>query len=285
MYTTLEIRPAVQSDKTKIEFFLRYEFFVHQHLDWQPVLNWLGYQPFFLAFRDGELIGALAAPSEVNDVAWVRLFACSSLYSHKEIWKLLFNKIIASSHGEISTIAILGIHQWFVDLLLEQSFKIHQNIIVFEWRQQMIPHFSPIPGLQIRQVKFDELDEVAILDAHCFAPIWQLPIESLQKAFQQSGYSTVAIYEGKIIGYQMSTESLSSAHLARLAVKPDFQGKNIGRALLLDLFTHREKSGIYKITVNTQDDNFSSKALYSKMGFIQTNERYPVLLKNIDDVD
>lgn len=281
MDSTIEIRPAIQSDKSNLDLFLRYEFYIHQHLDWQPALNWLGHQPFYLALRDGEIIGCLAAPSEVNNVAWVRLFACSSLYSRKEIWNLLFDRIISSAHGNITTIAVLGIHQWFNDLLLSESFHLHQRIIVFEWTSQTIPATPSIPGLQIRLAKFEELEQVVILDAHCFAPIWQLPIESMQKAYQQSGYATVAIYEGKIIGYQMSTASLSTAHLARLAVDPKFQGRKIGKALLLDLFSYCLESGIYKLSVNTQDDNYSSKALYSQMGFLQTEEKYPVLLQKI----
>jgi ribosomal protein S18 acetylase RimI-like enzyme len=125
------------------------------------------------------------------------------------------------------------------------------------------------------------LSGVAHLDARCFAPLWQLPEPSLKKAYQHAGYTTVAIHEGRIIGYQMSTESYSSAHLARLAVDPEYQGKNIGKVLLFDLFSHYATTGIDKITVNTQDDNFSSKALYSHMGFIQTEEKYPVLIRRI----
>jgi ribosomal protein S18 acetylase RimI-like enzyme len=281
MDSTIEIRPANQNDKTNLDFFLRYEFFIHQHLDWQPALNWLGQQPFYLALHEGEIIGCLAAPSEINKVAWVRLFACSSLYSRKEIWSLLFDRIISSSHGNITTIAVLGIHQWFVDLLLTQSFHLHQSIIVFEWTSQVIPPEPSIPGLEIRPAKFEELEEVVLLDGRCFAPIWQLPIRSMQNAYQQSGYATVAVYQGKIIAYQMSTETLSTAHLARLAVDPAFQGKKIGKALLWDLFTHCLESGIFKITVNTQNDNFSSRALYARMGFVQTEENYPVLLRKI----
>jgi N-acetylglutamate synthase-like GNAT family acetyltransferase len=261
MDATIEVRSADQSDKSNLDYFLRYEFFIHQHLDWQPALNWLGRQPFYLALRDGEIIGCLAAPSEVEKIAWVRLFACSSLYSRKEIWSLLFDKIISASDGNITTIAVLGIHQWFVDLLLTQSFHLHQSIIVFEWTRQANPPPSIIPGLQIRPAKFEELEEVVLLDTRCFAPIWQLPSGTMQKAYQQSSYATVAVYQGKIIGYQMSTETLSSAHLARLAVDPEFQGKKIGKALMLNLFSHCLESGIFKITVNTQNDNFSSKAL------------------------
>jgi len=281
MYSSLEIRPASENDQAKLDFFLRYEFFIHQHLDWQPVLDWLGFQPFYLAIQDGEIIACLAAPSDVNDVAWVRLFACSSLYSRKEIWNLLIERIITSYQGKISTIAVLGIHQWFVDVLLKQSFVVHQNIIVFEWFTNIISQPQSLQGLIIRPAEPKELIEVANLDARCFAPLWQLPEQPLNKAYQQSEYSTVAIYQGRVIGYQMSTESYSSAHLARLAVDPDFQGKNIGKALLFDLFSHYSATGINKISVNTQDDNYSSKALYSHMGFILTGEKYPVLIRKI----
>lgn len=281
MYSSLEIRPATESDQAKLDFFLRFQFFIHQHLDWQPALDCLGFQPFFLAIHDGEIIACLAAPSEVNDVAWVRLFACSSLYSRIEIWNLLFNKIISSYQGKISTVAVLGIHQWFVNLLLKQSFMVHQNIITFDWFNMIVSQPQSLTGLMIKPVEFIDLNEVANLDARCFTPIWQLPLRSLEKAYRQAGYTTVAIYQGRIIGYQMSTESYSSAHLARLAVDPDFQGNNIGKALLFDLFSHYSASGIHKITVNTQDDNFSSKALYSHMGFIQTDEKFPVLIRKI----
>lgn len=281
MYSSFEIRSATESDQTKLNFFLRYEFFIHQHLDWQPVLDWLGFQPFYLAIHDGEIIACLAAPSDVTDVAWVRLFACSSLYPRNDVWKLLFEKIITSYQGKISTIAVLGIHQWFVDLLLKQSFMVHQNIIVFEWFNNILSPPQSLSGLKIKRAEFDELSDVANLDIRCFAPLWQLPEHSMKKAYQQAGYTTVAAYQGRIIGYQMSTESYSSAHLARLAVDPDFQGNNIGKILLFDLFTHYSTSGIHKITVNTQEDNFSSKALYSRMGFIQTDEKYPVLIRRI----
>lgn len=281
MYSSLEIRPATENDQAKLNSFLRYEFFIHQHLDWQPVIDWLGFQPFYLAIHDGEIIACLAAPSDVTDVAWVRLFACSSLYSRIEVWNLLVDRVITSYQGKISTIAVLGIHQWFVDLLLRQSFIVHQNIITFDWFTNIISPPNSLPGLVIKSAEFVELSEVANLDARCFAPLWQLPEQSMKKAYQQAGYSTVAIYEGKIIGYQMSTESFSSAHLARLAVDPDFQGNNIGKLLLFDLFSHYSASGIHKITVNTQDDNFSSKALYSQMGFLQTDEKYPVLIRRI----
>ena len=68
------------------------------------------------------------------------------------------------------------------------------------------------------------------------------------------------------------------AHLARLAVRKEAQGQGIGRALLTDLFIQMRKRGLERLTVNTQDDNVTSLALYQKTGFIRTVEQFPVFV-------
>jgi len=84
-----------------------------------------------------------------------------------------------------------------------------------------------------------------------------------------------------VIGYQMTTGGGARAHLARLAVHPDLQGRGVGRALLGDLFDHLVQNGILKLSVNTQSDNQISLNLYQKMGFIRTGETYPVYTFNV----
>jgi ribosomal-protein-alanine N-acetyltransferase len=88
--------------------------------------------------------------------------------------------------------------------------------------------------------------------------------------------ATVAEADGQILGYQLSTRNPLGAHLARLAVRPEMQGRGLGRALIADLIQQAERHGMYHLTVNTQSDNLSSLALYKKIGFSETGERYPV---------
>jgi ribosomal protein S18 acetylase RimI-like enzyme len=278
MESQIIVRPAEEKDQKALENFLRFEFYIHQHLDWRPILDWLGFQPFLIAQKNDEIIACLAAPSEVNGVAWIRLFACSSKYSNDEVWDILFKSLSPYYPGKINMIAVLGIHNWFVNLLLTKSFTPYQNIIVFEWHQKKIQFSQPMNEITIQRAGYKDLSEIAVIDSKSFAPLWQLPEESLQKAFQQSGYTTIALHNGKTIGYQMCTESCSNAHLARLAVDPEYQRNKIGSALLYDLLNYYVSHGIYKITVNTQDDNFSSQSLYSRFGFIKTEEKYPVLI-------
>ena len=79
-----------------------------------------------------------------------------------------------------------------------------------------------------------------------------------------------------MIGYQLSTGTPIGAHLARLAVRPELQGRGLGAALVSDLIERIQNNGGTRVTVNTQADNMSSLALYHKLGFRRTGEQYPV---------
>ena len=275
------IRQSEITDKNAIEFLMNYEFFVHQHVDWRPSLDWLGNPAFQIAMDENEIIACISIPNEVENVAWIRLFACSSLYSKEKIWDLLFDAVIQKFEGKVTKIFVLGIHNWFVELLRRKSFSLFQNIIVLEWYQNQIYDLNGIDNLSIHPVDLDDLSSIVLLDKKCFSPIWQLPSHSMKEAYFQAGYFTKAVSDGRIIGYQLSTESSTSAHLARLAVDPEFQGKNFGKAIVQDLLQHYRSTGINQVTVNTQDDNLSSQALYKKLGFQVIEEKYPVLIREL----
>jgi ribosomal protein S18 acetylase RimI-like enzyme len=98
----------------------------------------------------------------------------------------------------------------------------------------------------------------------------------LEIAFHQAAVATVAEYEGRLVGYQISTGTPIGGHLARLAVLPNVQGKGIGYALLYNLLSQFAQRGSRTITVNTQRDNLASLSLYHKAGFQLTGEEYPI---------
>jgi ribosomal protein S18 acetylase RimI-like enzyme len=130
----------------------------------------------------------------------------------------------------------------------------------------------------------DDLPEVEKTDAASFHPLWQNSLETLRRAFNQAIYATVAESETGIVGYQLTTGSGQRAHLARLAVHPAVQGRGAGRALLGDLFTYINYSGISRLSVNTQNDNRASLSLYQRMGFVRTGEQYPVFTFDVPTI-
>lgn len=128
----------------------------------------------------------------------------------------------------------------------------------------------------IRPMLPEDIEQVHVVDIRSFAPLWQTSVESLTLAFGQSSLCTVAVHGEKIIGYQMSTQTPLAAHLSRLAVLPEWQGKSIGYNLVYDLQTTFKKQHAWRVTVNTQSDNHTSLALYDKLGFHRTGEQFPV---------
>jgi len=281
MRTPLEIRQAKISDRQELERFLNFEIFVHQHLDWFNPVDWIENEPFILALNEKEVVACIAAYSEVKDIAWLRIFGCSTFYSKEQLWNILFPELIAQMKRKIHTIAVLGIHEWLVKILKKSSFNPHQEIIVFDRVKSTVPEFTPTVNVKIQPIQISQIEQIAQLDARCFDPIWQLPEISMRKAYLQSGYATAAYINQQLVGYQITTEAPSFAHLARLAVDPNFQGKNIGKILVKNLIDYYSNKGITKISVNTQNDNFASKALYKNMGFVQNSDRYPVLIYSL----
>lgn len=272
------VRQAISDDYVALSHFLSYEYFTHRHLDWRSALDWLGQPPFVLVEQDDEILGCFAAPNEVPSVAWVRLFSCSAKVSRREIWELCLQKALPLLPSTVTGITALGIESWFDNLLRQTSFEIIQEIVVFERLEQNLPELQHPEGIFIRQMEPQDLRALVALDALCFPPLWQMPVETFQLAYLQSGYASVIELNDQLIAYQITTESLSSAHLARIAVLPQFQRSGVAAAILADMITYFKKRNVNRITVNTQNDNLNSQALYKKFGFQQEPERYPVFL-------
>jgi L-amino acid N-acyltransferase YncA len=54
------------------------------------------------------------------------------------------------------------------------------------------------------------------------------------------------------------------------------QRRGLGSLIVADLIRRLKDKGIARLTVNTQSDNHASLALYQKMGFVLTGEKFPV---------
>jgi ribosomal-protein-alanine N-acetyltransferase len=270
------VRPADLSDQQQLSNLIFFENRLHRHLDWRSPLEWLG-APFYWALDDsGQITAALACPPEREGIAWVRLFVYSGRWSAENAWTMLWQTAreeIARAGG--AKVAAIAIQPWFQNLLAGSGFENRQQIVLLEWRYQPTAA-RETSGIRIRKMTEVDLAEVEKTDAASFDPLWQNPLETLRRAYAQAFYATVAENKNGIIGYQICTGGGQRAHLARLAVHPDVQGKGAGRAVLNDLFVFLTYMGISRLSVNTQSDNQASLSLYQRTGFVRTGEQYPV---------
>lgn len=279
----LQARPAAYADQQQIADLILSESHVHRHLDWRAPLEWLGHSPYWVLEERGRIAAALACPPDPDPIAWIRLFVFASHLSGPLAWSPLWTAARRELAGRGNTvIAAITVQRWFDSILAESGFDLAQHIALLEWNNQPARLVSIPSHIIIRAMRPDDLPRVADIDAAAFQPLWQNSLNALSKACSQAIHASVAENASGVIGYQISTGSSFGAHLARLAVRPDAQGQDVGAALVHDLICHMRERGIIRLSVNTQADNAVSLALYHKFGFHRTGEQYPVYTHRVE---
>jgi [ribosomal protein S18]-alanine N-acetyltransferase len=278
------LRPALPADSPALQTFTHSPAHLHRHLDWRDCLAWLGRSPFWLLEEDGQIAAALACPPEPEEVAWVRLFAVSAHCSPDRAWNLLFERVLNDlrpppDQPDAPAIVSLAMREWYEELLKRKGFQHHQDIVVFLYDSEPPTPLQIDASIRVREMQPADLPAVTVIDHLAFEPIWRLSFDDLQHALDKSSYCTVAEREGNIIGYTMSSSTGIYAHLARLAVHPSQQGQRLGFALVQELLEHFiNRQNYWGVTLNTQHNNSASLALYHKIGFRETGERFPVYI-------
>ncbi len=277
----MNIRRVSLIDQPLLANLLVKENYIHQHLDWRTPYEWLGSQPFWVAENKGQFLAGLACIQEILPAAWIRLFAVAPSIKPDAAWELLFEKVLAdfAVYADIQIVS-LAVQDWFEEILKANYFNICQNIIILEWNGGLPDAAQTQKGIILRRMTDSDIGSVLTVDHLCFDDIWKISKKSLKLAYNQSTYSIVAELENKIVGYQISSSVLNYAHLSRLAVLPDVQRQGIAYLIVRNLLEYYLMTGISRVTVNTQDDNRASLALYSRLGFKHSGDLYPVFSFN-----
>lgn len=277
----IRVRSAVDEDRLVISKLVHYETHVHRHLDWQAPIDWIGIPPFYVAEIHKTIVAAIACPMDLPEVAWLRLFMAADHVNYQQLWHVLWSYVHAElSNGSRGTVAAIPLYTWMVDLLSQTGFTHSNNVIILKWDSgTRMP--DPRSSGSIRMMTLKDIPAVHRVDSLAFQPLWQNSEPSLALALSQSVVATVLEDESGIVGYQMSTSGQIGGHIARLAVLPEKQGQNLGYSLVYDALRQFERQLIYRVTVNTQQDNLVSQNLYRKAGFKAAGESYAVYQTNL----
>ena len=125
-------------------------------------------------------------------------------------------------------------------------------------------------------MQYEDLASVTALDQRAFRAIWRYSQKTLKHAFRSAAVARVIEIDNCIVAYQISTESHYGAHLARLAVDPNWQRHGFGRTLVVDAIRRLMRTNDWKMSVNTQLDNTNSLQLYQQLGFKLKGHKHPV---------
>ena len=128
------IRTAIPSDRSRLANLIHFGSYIHQHLDWKSPLEWIGSTPYLIAERDTDIVGTIACPPELPEIAWIRLFAVNSMINVGLAWNSLWGAAIQeiSQLGNIS-VAAISLQSWFNQLLENSEFQHTDNVVVLMW--------------------------------------------------------------------------------------------------------------------------------------------------------
>lgn len=271
----------------------------HLHVDWHLPGDWLGSSGFVVVpqaenrsndnsltaklFQSRSNITAcLAATAAPLPAAWVRVAAIKQANDAEEILARMLARVIPSLRKQGATqLAWLPVEDWPQPWLSSFGFQPGNEIETYVKEDQQLPDWPSVPGLTIRQVYSTDLEFLAELEAAAFAPIWRQSAHGLAVARPQSLSFDVALLTDEIVGYQLSANTESGAHLVRLTVHPEKQGLGIGSALLGHTLAGYHRRGLYTASLNTQVENISSQKLYLKFGFRASQQRLPIWVLDI----
>jgi ribosomal protein S18 acetylase RimI-like enzyme len=282
----VQVRRAAAQDHRQIANLIFHEASTHRHLDWRSALEWIGEQNYWVIEDHGLVTAAFACPEDPQNVAWIRIFTHHPQLPATEAWSAIWEiaRTEIFSVNPLAQVSAIILKPWFQTLLLSNGFEPKQDIVLL--RLNNINHQPPsLPhGVRIRPIQQTDLHAVTELDYAAFGEFWCNSQDAMQRAYLQSVHATVAEDDTGVIGYQLSTGNPFGAHLARLGVQPEAQGRGIGSALVKDLIHQLGGHSSISLSVNTQSDNIASLALYRKLGFVRTGEQFPIYVYSQKEV-
>lgn len=279
------VRRATPGDAAAIQRLLKMGVYVHLHIDWRLPGEWLSRPGFVLfeqenkASRDDKdrspVTACLAVAAEPPPAAWVRVAAVDSHAGYGQT-SAMFADILDSLDPAVDEIAWFLSDYWPLHWLERLGFVPVSEVVGFRKEGLHVPSFDMPADIVIRPLLMVDLPELAAMETAAFEPRWRHSASDLSLAWRHSICFTVALIGDMPVGYQFSTGGGGNAHLSRMTVHPDWQGRGIGAALLANAIESYRLQNVQTITLNTQSDNVASRRLYERFGFSPTGFSYPI---------
>ena len=234
-------------------------------------------------WHDGELVGLLACTPPLSGNSWLCVCVLQDEVDASAGFDALWRQLRAAlqQHG-VCQVNLLGCQQdWLRDCLPASGFIPDEQIISL--RRPLTR--TPPPGAgsaRIRPACGSELKALRALDAAAFPPRWHMSDLELRLALRRAASFTVAVEQGRITGFQITTRGTGDAHLARLGVAPQRQGAGLGTQLLVDVIRRFSCRTLTSLSVNTQAHNQPALCLYHRFGFRRNGDDYTVWSQQLE---
>jgi len=160
-----------------------------------------------------------------------------------------------------------------------------------ESQATFVPHppgdiFTPI--MKVRPMTLDDLGGVHEIDVLSFSLPW--PEKSFHFELTQNP-STLALVgeiqpdnaEPRLIGMSVIWIIIDEAHIATIAIHPDYRGRGYGKYLLAEVLHRSIERGAQLATLEVRASNLLAQQMYHRFGFSTVGRRLHYYRDNDED--
>jgi ribosomal-protein-alanine N-acetyltransferase len=119
----------------------------------------------------------------------------------------------------------------------------------------------------VRAMTLDDLEAVQTIDRLSFTLPWPVSAYRYELTENESSECYVAEHQGTVTGMVVVWYILDEAHIATIAVHPDWRGHLIGQTLLRTALQAAIRRGAALATLEVRSGNIVAQSLYTQFGF------------------
>ena len=138
-------------------------------------------------------------------------------------------------------------------------------------------------NVEIRRMTVEDIPAVVALDQMSFSLPW--PERSFHFELTQNTASRcwAAVTNGRIVGMIVNWLLVDEAHVATIAVHPEYRRRGVARELLAHSLRSMVGEGAVSSFLEVRESNTAARAMYRKFGYEDTGRRKAYYKDNNED--
>ena len=127
------------------------------------------------------------------------------------------------------------------------------------------------PLLSLRPMQQEDLPQVMDIEQAVYGFPWTMGI--FRDCLRVGYCCWVMALDGVVIGYGVMSVVIDESHILNLCVHPEWQGKGLGRKLILRLLKIARQHGAETAFLEVRVNNRPALKLYERLGFVEIGRR------------
>jgi ribosomal protein S18 acetylase RimI-like enzyme len=167
-------------------------------------------------------------------------------------------------------------NDWLSDAMEARGFELVSLLRSYDKTGYDIPSMGNAE-VRVRPFQAADIADVVAVENAAFEQLWRHDASSFLDVARAYPYFVVAEDDAGIVGYQFNTIDTITGYLVRIAVHPRAEGHGVGTRLMAEATRYFERQHVWRIVLNSEEQNTRAHALYERFGFQRVPPRGFVL--------